>query len=218
MSKRIPLPQYQAHWFAKDYTNTARRVGFTQRKRLRWLVEDFASRLNYEALAPNLTPERLVHEITVFIGLQCGAGFADLGELPDLPARELQPLAHMVREGIERFADGEPWRIEVRNNLDRVLRRRPGASTRADESHGRSSWSVRWPARRSTQIQVPFLLAAMDLLQSQGRWLTRCLHVDCRQLFMRDDMRQQYCSPRCSQVARVRRFRRKSAPHRRAIR
>jgi len=58
MSKRIPLQQDQAHWFAKDYTTTARRVGFTQRKRLHWLVEDFASRLNYEALAPNLTPGR----------------------------------------------------------------------------------------------------------------------------------------------------------------
>jgi hypothetical protein len=216
MSKRLPLQHHQAHWFAKDYTNTARRVGFTQRKRLRWLVEDFASHLNYEALAPNLTPERLAHQVTVFIGLQCGAGFAYLGELPDLPARDLGPLAHTVREGIERFVDGEPWRIEVRNNLDRVLRRRPGASTRADEPHGRSTWSVR-PAPRPIQIQVPFLLAVMDLLQSQGRGLARCLHSDCRQLFVREDVRQLYCSPLCSQVARVRRFRRKSLLRRRVV-
>lgn len=218
MSKRIPLQQDQAHWFAKDYTNTARRVGFTQRKRLHWLVEDFASRLNYEALAPNLTPEQLAHEVTVFVGLQCGAGFAYLGELPELPARELGPLARTVREGIERFVDGEPWRIEVRNNLDRVLRHRPVASTRADEPYGRSSWSIRRPARRSTQIQVPFLLAVMDLLQSQGRGLARCRHRECRQLFVRDDVRQQYCSPQCSQVVRVRRFRRKSLVRRGVVR
>jgi hypothetical protein len=197
VEKRMPL-QWERHWFGARYREMILRLGSSQKARLRWLVERMAAQ-------PNQPPPPLdTTELVSFALLQSGAG-SHLATMPRVRSAGLNELTHRVSEGLALFVDGQPWKIEVRELIDRVLERRAGVrGVDQDEPYGaRSSWQ----ARSVKAVSTRFLLGAADLVERQQRWLSRCRRQDCRRIFVRNHQRQNYCSKRCSQTSRTRRFR-----------
>jgi hypothetical protein len=175
------------------------RLGRSQKARLRWLVERVAAQPNQPPPLPLNTTE-----LVSFALLQSGAG-SHLATMPKVRSGDLNEVTHKVSEGLALLVDGEPWKLEVRDPIDRVLERRMGVrGVDQDEPYGaRSSWQ----ARSLKAVSTSFLLGVADLFERQQRWLSRCRRQDCRRIFVRDHQRQNYCSKRCSQTSRTRRFR-----------
>jgi hypothetical protein len=198
MSDRIPL-QTQRHWWATKAREMGRHLGSSQKARLRWLVAHFAAPPGKGATAPPNTTE-----VVAFLIFQSGAAFY-AASMPRLRPADLVDLARQVSDGLARVVDGEQWKVEVRERLDRILVRRARVrDIEPDEPYGaRTTWQPRSPRALSTV----FLLVAGDLIERQQRWLARCHREDCRRIFVRDDVRQNYCSSTCSQTQRTRRFR-----------
>jgi hypothetical protein len=196
----MPL-QKERHWFGARYREMIARLGRSQRARLRWLVERFAAQPNQPPPLPLNTTE-----LVSFVLLQSGAG-SHLATMPKVRSGDLNELTHKVSQGLALLVDGQPWKVEVRDPIDRVLERRAGVrGVDQDEPYGaRSSWQT----RSLKAISTRFLLGVADLLERQQRWLSRCRRQDCRRIFVRTHQRQDYCSKRCSQTSRTRRFRAK---------
>jgi hypothetical protein len=189
--------QRERHWFGARYREMIVRLGSSQKARLRWLVERTAAQ-------PNRPPPLNTTELVSFVLLQSGAG-SRLATMPRVRSADLNELTHRVGEGLALFVDGQPWKIEVREPIDRVLERRAGVrGVDQDEPFGaRNSWQ----APSVKEVSTRFLLSAADLVERQQRWLSRCWRQDCRRIFVRNHRRQNYCSKRCSQTSRTRRFR-----------
>jgi hypothetical protein len=177
----------------------ARRLGDSQRARLQWLVERVVAQPN-QAPPPPLSAT----ELATFALFQSGPG-SRLSSLPTLHAAGLKDVTRKVGEGLSLIVGDQPWKIEIREPIDRVLERRAGVrGIDEDEPCGaRSSWQ----ARSAKALLIRFLLGAADLIERQQRWLSRCRRQDCRRIFVRNHQRQNYCSKRCSQTSRTRRFR-----------
>jgi len=196
MSKDLPL-RGERNWLAAKYLPMARRMS-SQKARLRWLVENFGARPNQKRLPGKA-------EFVAFILLQSGASFS-AARMPRLRTSDLNDLAQMVGAGLAQIVSGEQWKVEVKEPLDRVLIRRSGLrGVDAEEPYGARST---WVPRVGRAFPTSFLLSVGDLIERQQHWLSRCQREDCHRIFVRNDKRQNYCSPRCSQTRRTRRFRR----------
>ncbi len=169
-------------------------------QRLRWLVEDFAARLNYSSLPSGETPADITREVSVFLLYQLGAGTFDMTEIPDLPAEIISKMAKDTDEGLDRFIQGEAWTLRIHIPVDRTIQRETGQKPK---------WRALTGEVEET-VPLMFGLAVMDLLQTESWRPARCIRADCGGRFARDDRRQIFCSPRCSQTMRARRLRKKS--------
>jgi hypothetical protein len=191
--------QHKRHWYGAKHREMASRLGNSQKARLEWLVERVAAQPHG---AP--PPPLKVTEVVSFVLFQSGPG-SHLSSMPTVRAPDLEDLTRKVAEALALIVDDRPWKIEIREPVDRILERRAGISgIDQDEPYGaRSSWQ----ARSAKALTTRFLLNVADLLERQQRWLSRCRREDCRRVFVRKQRRQNYCSPRCSQTVRKRRFR-----------
>jgi hypothetical protein len=210
--KKTLQKQTTGHWlFEQDIAGIAHKVGITPEARLRWIVEDFAARLNYDALTPESTPVDMAREASVFLLYQLGPGAFDMGELPHLPASLFETLANEVSIGLDNFIQNKPWEVGTPTALTtetakihktvwvvRVVRR-------GREGNASNSWRAPTPLKDT--FPMMFKLAVMDLLQDEGWRVIRCDRPDCNRRFVRSDPRQNYCGARCSQTTRTRRLR-----------
>jgi hypothetical protein len=209
--KKKPLPElvvYERAWLSGTETALLRRLA-NPRGRLQWLVEDFARRRNY--LDPSQAPEILVREVTLFLLYQNGAGTMWLGKMPRVSADELRLLSQEIEAGVGRFADGQEWTIIVKTEdfgplgISRSVRRE---TIELGRDRGKSivvaSWRSRSPART---FLLSFRLAAQELVASAHGFLAKC--PGCAMVFVRDVLRQTYCTAKCSTVSRMREHRRR---------
>lgn len=193
MSQQKPL-QGKRHWLAAKYPEMVRRLG-SQKARLRWLVDNFAA-------APNPKGFPSKTEFVMFTLIQSGAS-SYTARMPPLP--DLNDLARKVSDALAQIVSGGQWKVEVREPIDRILIRRSGVrGVDADEPYGARST---WVPRGGRAFPTSFLLVVGDLIERQQHWLSQCQREDCHRIFVRNDKRQNYCSPRCSQTRRTRRFR-----------
>lgn len=96
-----------------------------------------------------------------------------------------------LRQGMARLfgVPPKPWVVShIRNS--RTLVRRATAIE-----------SVFW----SPSFRKRFLMAVADVLEAFGEWIRACVRPECRRLFLAVK-RQRYCSGKCSQTVRSRRF------------
>jgi hypothetical protein len=199
MLVRTPLQERERHWYAAKHREVVELVGKSQKARLRWLVESFGVHANQS------TPVTFrVAEISAFLLIQGGAG-TRLSAMPGFRKSDLNYLAQTVKEGVELLLDAKQWKVEIRQSVDRILVRRTGVKgVDNDEPFGvRSTWQP----RSKSGLLAAFLLTACDLIERQQSLLSRCPREDCARVFVKDDRRQRYCSTRCSQTRRTRRFR-----------
>lgn len=200
MSIEIPLP-VQRNWYAAKHLETSKLVGRSQKERLRWLIETVAAGASEGAPLNFGTAE-----IAAFLVNQGGAG-TRLSIMPRFRAVDRLNVAKAVKEGLDSVVNGKQWKVEIRESFDRILLRRTGVKgVDQDEPFGARST---WQPRSKAALLTAFLLTAADLIERQQSWLRRCPREDCGRVFVQEDRRQSYCSPRCSQTRRTRRFRRK---------
>jgi hypothetical protein len=157
---------------------------------LRWLVEDFARRSIYQD--PNRVPEDVTREVALFLIQRNGAGSQTLVSMPVLPAAKIKRLADELKDNIGRFVDGERWTIPV------------SASARSIRRNVIAGVTAQWDCRKASVI-LAFRLAAQELVAATSVWLARCR--GCDEIFVREDLRADYCSKRCGAVARMRKHR-----------
>jgi hypothetical protein len=201
MSTETPLQESYRHWYAAKHRKVIEHIGGSQKTRLRWLVENFAAQANDgSAFGANKT------EIIAFLLIQGGSS-TRLSAMPEIRRSDLIYLAQTVKRGLDLLIDGQQWTVEISEPVDRIQIKRKGVrGVDHDEPFGiRSTWQPRSRAARLTA----FLLTACDLIERQQQWLRRCQREDCGRVFVQADRRQTYCSPKCSQTRRTRRFRRK---------
>jgi hypothetical protein len=177
------------------------------RERLRWLVEDFARRRNY--LDRNRPPEELVREVALFLLYQNGAGTLSLGSMPRLSADGLQLLSREIEAGVGRFVDGQDWTVPIKTaelSLPVISRSVRRETIEVGRDRGKSivvaCWRSRSPART---FALSFQLAAQELAATAHEFLAKC--PGCATVFVRDDLRQAYCTARCNAVSRTRKHR-----------
>ncbi len=176
------------------------------KERLRWLVEDFARRRNF--LDPDRAPDVVVSEVALFLLYQNAPGTMYLGKKPQMPARELIALSLEIDEGVSRFLNGEDWTIPIdasasRVRLSRSLRRQTFV---LGPNRGKSYAVASWQSQHSARTFIlTFRLAAQELVASEQNWLAKCR--GCEMIFVSDDLRQSYCTPRCSAASRMRKYR-----------
>ena len=201
MSRGTPLHTIERNWYAAKHREISQRVGRSQKARLRWLVESFGIHANEGE------PYRAhTAEIAAFLVSQGGAG-TRLSVMPRIRRSGVIYLARAVKEGVDLVIDGKQWKVEIRESVDRILVQRTGVKgVDHDEPFGSRST---WQPRSKDALLTAFLLTAADLIERQQSWLRRCPREDCGRVFVQEDRRQRYCSPRCSQTRRTRRFRRK---------
>jgi len=108
-----------------------------------------------------------------------------------LSARRIRAALGTIRAGIAAFVAGRAWRRHE-GKIMRVLRRR--------EEQNRLVY--RGP------LDAAFVAAAFDLVAAEGHTIRRCARDGCenRNVFL-PRRRQEYCSKRCSNLERTRRFR-----------
>jgi hypothetical protein len=203
-------------WFATTAPALLKKMA-DAKHRLRWLVEDFARRRNYSD--PERAPEAVVREVAGFLIYQNEPGTMYLGRLPRLSARELQALSSEIESSVNRFLNGEDWTIPLEAKppllgmppISRCIRRRTvefgrDKGKRMVVASWRSS-STPAPARSFALI---FRLAAQDLVVSEHEYLAKC--GGCETVFVCDDLRQSFCTPRCNAATRMRRHRASKRP------
>lgn len=176
------------------------------KERLRWLVEDFARRRNF--LDPDRAPDAVVREVALFLLYQNGAGTMYLGRKPKMPARELKELSLEINEGVSRFLNGGDWTIPIyafasRLHLSRTLRRQ---TIELGRNRGKNCAVASWRSQYSAgTFTLTFRLAAQELVASEQDWLAKC--AGCGMIFVSEDLRQSFCTPRCSAASRMRKYR-----------
>jgi hypothetical protein len=196
----------QKHWLADRLGfDVAQNVGTSPRDRLQWLI-GFATHANYKALDQAAVPEEIALEVAAFIVFQGGPGATNFTSLPPLPSGRLELLAKEVRDGLERFADGQVWEIGVGGRLvrhvERLVREFPPEKGKLEI---RTGWRGR--ASDTRTFFLLFLLLAQELLATEGETLARCLLDDCQSLFIKIDPRQKFCCDLHANHDRVRRYR-----------
>jgi hypothetical protein len=158
--------------------------------RLAWLLE-FVQR----PLGPTLTKDEvtdLQDQILAFCLCQAGPHF-NSQDVAKLVAPELLKLQAQIRQGIGRFLGDPPqeWRLR---EVKRILIR--------DSKSG---------AGRLMPWGMPDLLFehfAAELIAAEGARIEKCQRPQCGQLFV-CRKRGAYCSKRCSQYVRTKRYREK---------
>jgi hypothetical protein len=196
--------------------DSQRAVGTTNRQRLKWLI-DFA---NTDIQSPRRSPEELENldwQVNHFVdgGVSHGAGAMEYStpspelDLVHLRNHALYGLHEVAKVAVERGPKDPPgvvnraawdgWNpnaISIGNTrppldgLVRIVRR------------GFSAYS-------GPRLAV-FLTAVADLIASEeGKRIQECAAKDCTAIFYRWK-RGLYCSKKCSQRARVQRYRNKS--------
>ena len=203
-------------WFATTAPALLKKMA-DAKDRLRWLVEDFARRRNYSD--PERAPEIVVREVAVFLLYQNEPGTMYLGRLPRLSARELQALSSEIESSVNRFLNGEDWTIPIEAKppllgIPAISRCICSRTVELGRDKGKrmvvSSWrssSTPAPARSFALI---FRLAAQDLVVSEHEYLAKC--GGCETVFVCDDLRQSFCTPRCNAASRMRRHRASKRP------
>jgi hypothetical protein len=63
---------------------------------------------------------------------------------------------------------------------------------------------------KTTDWRSAFRVRAAELLAGYREWIRICERRDCGRLFLADDKRQTFCTPRCSHLKRLHEFRAKS--------
>ena len=197
---------YERAWLSTTEPALLQRLGYPK-DRLRWLVEDFARRRNY--LDKHRAPEALVREVALFLLYQNGAGTMSLGKMPRLSASGLQLLSREIEAGVGRFVDGQDWTVPIMTAeqdlpvISRSVRRK---TIELGRDKGKSivvaCWRSRNPART---FALSFQLAAQELVASAHEFLAKC--PGCATVFVRDDLRQAYCTARCNVASRMRKHR-----------
>jgi len=204
--KRRTTPLERERAWLSSTEDLFRRMG-DPKERLRWLVEDFARRGNF--LDPDRAPDVVVSEVTLFVLYQNGPGTMYLGKKPQMRARDLTALSLEIDEGVRRFLNGEDWTIPIdasasRLRLSRTLRRQTFVlGPNRGKNYALASWRSQHSARTLTSLI--FRLAAQELVGSQQDWLAKCR--GCGMIFVSADLRQSYCTPRCSAASRMRKLR-----------
>ena len=140
---------------------------------------------------------------------QNGAGTMWLGKMPRLSAEGLQLLSSEIEAGVGRFVDGQDWAVPIKTadpGLPVISRSGRRQTIELGRDRGKSivvaSWRSPSPART---LLLSFHLAAQELVASAHEFLAKC--PGCAMVFVRDDMRQTYCTARCNTVSRMRKHR-----------
>ena len=167
-------------------------VGRNSTVRLKWLL-DFAQRKPEDLLRFSADAlGKLDSEITVF---HLREGYDLEGGVGPHPATRtaeaIAEIAVLVRGGIRQFMASQGWRFSI-VRLTRLLRR--------------NSRLNRIVGVRTASSPDRILMAAADLLEREGLRIKQCAWPGCIRLFVKRK-RATYCSPRCSQRARMQRFR-----------
>ncbi len=179
-----------------------RKLGATSESRLRWLVEDFARRRDYRdaraaALDDDQTPQAVAREVWLFLLYQNGPGTIYSGDgVPEMPARALKRLSEQVESGVARFLNGQEWIVDLPPRLTRAIRREEVLLGR---DKGKQKATAMWRERgawATKAFELTFLLAAQDLVMTEHELLCRC--GGCGTVFVREDLRQGFCTPRCA--------------------
>jgi hypothetical protein len=198
-------------WFAGTAPALLKKMG-DPKERLRWLIEDFARRRTYAE--SDRAPEAVVREVAVFLIYQNEPGTLYLGRAPRLPANVLQDLSSGIEKSVNQFLDGEDWIIPIWSTpglqstpaMSRCIRR---STVELGREKGKStvvpSWRGSSMQTRAPDFALIFRLAAQDLVASEHHYLAKC--AGCQMVFVRDDLRQTFCTVRCSATARTRRHR-----------
>jgi hypothetical protein len=145
--------------------------------------------------------------MVTFILTERGAAY--FGPKPSIGLRELNDLTRELKLGLGRLVDGKPWRVQFRFEAYLVLRQASKTFPRIASS-AQCAWEVKTPDPARNFLHS-FTLTAIDRIRAESQWIARCRLESCKQLFVRNDLRQLYCSNRHSQTQRTRDSRRKAA-------
>lgn len=172
-------------WEQVDQTQlrrSSRLVGRSKEEKLRWLVKFMTT---YWIKASATEVERVTKQVEAFAGIS-GSFF----ETPTArPSRHtIDETARIIRDGLRNYTQGISWYLPAMEIARSVI---PGSD--------RPAYNGRW--------DYMFLLSAADLLDAVGCLLRTCAARGCDAVFVRNK-RRIYCSTRCSDRERMRRFRR----------
>jgi len=206
-----PAPSSRSSaWFYRTITpDLVRRFGARPIDRLKWLIEDFARRQEYRDASSaragdGWTPESVAREMALFLLYQNGPGTLSLGAEtpPAMPAKILRELSMAVADGVERFLRAEGWAVTVPAKTRRTIRTE---TILLGPEKGTMRAVATWMspgAAKNRDFGLVFLLAAQDLLFSEFDYVARC--KGCGLVFVREDLRQTFCSTRCGNSTRMR--------------
>lgn len=163
------------------------RIEHRTEDRVRWLL-DFAARD-----LDKLNPEdwfALYVEVLFFLSpIPVMRGGATERHPPAFPA-EARFLQRWVRRGLVTLAEGGEWRFGTKRTY----------ALRVSEE------GILERPIEGGQLRDQFMIAVFEALMEARERLRSC--VECHRLFIARK-RQAYCTPRCSQAARTRKYRRK---------
>jgi hypothetical protein len=193
-------------WLSTTEPDLLKKLG-NSKDRLRWLVEDFARRRIYQD--KDRAPEALVREVALFLLYQNGPGTMSLGKMPRLSAEGLQLLSRKIEVGVRDFLEGLEWTVPINTAVQGrpIISRSVCRKTiELGRDKGKSVVATSWRSRNSARtFTLSFQLAAQDLVASAHEFLAKC--PGCATVFVRDDLRQAYCTVRCNAASRVRKHR-----------
>jgi hypothetical protein len=105
--------------------------------------------------------------------------------------------------------DGQDWAVPIKIAdpglpvISRSVRRQ---TIELGRDRGKSIVVASWHSRSPTRtFLLSFQLAAQELVASAHEFLAKC--PGCATVFVRDDMRQTYCTARCNAASRMRKHR-----------
>src|SRR5215469_7451473 len=177
------------------------RVGVTPLKRLQWLLKfSAATEKDFSALSKSKLAER-EWELIVFAE-ERHQGFL----IPRFSAKELGVLAEAFGKALSFLREAGPYDVggpgsrsdgssalgwhfdpSLFHRLDRVI------EARTFRTHYEGD------------LSGVFLMAAIDLLEAEGRRITKCSWAPCGKLFIKRK-RGLFCSPSCSRKGRTHRY------------
>jgi len=137
------------------------------------------------------------------------------GEFPQLalPETDLERIHRWLKYGMAKIEAGDvlDFRFQVEGHLSLTRHLFDG------EKLVRRSYLASYEFKSNlVELDERFAVRVYEMLKSCGQAISGC--VDCRTLFVADHGRQAYCSERCSQRVRTRKWRKRNPEKTRALR
>jgi hypothetical protein len=179
-------------------TEAARRVGSEPKKQLAWLLE-FAQR-DERSFFEGEPLEKALGEIDYFTL----AAWDSMTLVRPNGCRELSAFAAFIREGVIGLIEGREWRL----NLIGAGHEQHFIFSRFVQRQLPDDPRIRTTYRCNDQLAVARWLA-QELIAAKLASIAKCRRPACGRLFV-VNKRQEYCSPRCSQIERSATWRNKN--------
>jgi hypothetical protein len=191
--KRRPSGPWKPPDNEAEYARALKRVGETLESRARWLL----SLANQEALADLSEPEQrgIRWEMAVFCGDRANPEVGAVLRVTEVTAERWHSR---IKEGLRRLAKGRAWGHALVTHMSLWI---PLQAQWEKLKIGRPD--TLYVTRTDKESLMHAVCAVILAVENR---LRRCRRSTCGRLFLRRK-RQAYCSPRCSSVARMRRYR-----------